>query len=617
VAFWFHAIIGCFIVSLRNNSSFLPFLTNEWINEKKHYLDLSFHLSLPISISMSELLKAPVAANPANSQLESNGGASMAPPAFALNASPIQRQEADTAAENQPDQVAETLTYGDYTATRSTVNTNLFSVSQGETVTAAAVNLSTARAFMIGGSADNQWDNNVQYNYNTAIRICEYVSTNVTGVDYSVSTDLEGTSADDVKIVSDKVIMGIALLQAANGLTVDGKPGGSFITDVIGGAYADQNAAEARLNYMNEETTNTDMLRPDNTQIEIPDFGTANEATLYDFFRDITMARNGLWSDNPEITNIVSLRRALDPDNSTDWNDTAAVAWVEGEGDAEVKHCKIYIGSTEPGDATDNRHIQPQTVLTTLGLHKSRQAGGRNSHVLVQDTNDALSFDATDGNGFNHHPGGMTGQRGGMEVTNDALAGLPGAGGAMSDSHFTVQHKLSEIFYILGNWGEDRDHAAYWYLDQANDAAVALLAAPVEGQVADQTAIDDFTAITTLFTEFEAACLAANATQASVTGWVNYLKQTVEFSNEAEADAFEGTSTAYPDVALNDGATEINANVSLSSEGCQNIFGGDAFYDYWHNMQQFAEESGQRRWYYTVVDLTTNYNAIQTQQGQD
>lgn len=563
---------------------------------------------------MSEFQKAPTTAVPAANPLESAGGATMAPPAFGLTANPLQLAENDDAPAGGDAVNTLTLTHGEYTATQSATDANLFSVNQGTTVTAASVNLNSARAFMIGGNGDNEWDNNVQYNYNTAIRLCEYVSANVTGVDYSVSTDLEGTADDDVKIVSDKVIMGIALLQAANGLTVDGKPGGGFIKTVIG-SYADQTDTQARLNYMNEDTTNTTMTRADNTAIEIPDFGTANEATLYDFFRDLTLARHGLWSDNAQITNIVSLRRSLDPENSNDWNDTAAVAWVEGEGEAQVKHCKTYIGSTEPGDATANRHIQPQTALTTLGLHKSRQSGGRNSHLLVQNTNDTLAFDATDGNGFNHHPGGMQGLRGGMTVTNDVMTTLPGRDGAMSETTFTVQHKLSEIFYILGNWGKDRDHAAYWYLNQANTNALALQATPVEGQTPDQAAIDDYTRITTLFTEFETACLDANATQTQIDGWVDYLKETIEFSNEAEAAAFDGTSTSYTDVALNDGSTEIDNNVSDSSEGCQNIFGGDAFYDYWWNMQQFADDSGQRRWYYTVIDLTSNYNAIETQTG--
>jgi hypothetical protein len=564
---------------------------------------------------MSELQKTTAPATAVNGSLESVGGQTRTAPAFSLTANPIQKQDADTG-DSATTLLTDTLSHAGYTATTNAANANLFAVNQGVVVTAAAVNISDARAFLIGGSADNEWDNSVQYNYNSAIRICEYVSQNVTGIDYTVPHDLQGTIADNPKIVTDKVIMGIALLQAANGLTVDGKPGGSFIRTVMG-EFANQTNDQARLNYMDKDTTNTSLTKADNTEIALPDFGSASEATLYDFFRDITIVRHGLWSDTAEITNITSLRRTLDPANSADWNDTFAVAWVEGTGDTQVKHCKTYIGSTEPGDGDSHRHIQPQTILTTLGLHKGRQAGGRNSHLLVQNSDDVLAFDQTDGNGFNMHPGGMAGLRGGMSVTNDALAGLPGAAGAMSESSFTVQHKLAEIFHVLGDWGKDRDHAAYWYLNQANDAAVLLQTTPVEGQTPDQAAIDDFTRITTLFTEFETACLAANCTQTQVNAWKKYLKETIEFSQEDEAEAFEGTSTAYPDVALNDGATEINNNVSDSSEGCQNIFGGDAFYDWSSNMQQFVDESGQRRWYYNMIDLTANYNAIQTQQGQD
>ena len=65
----------------------------------------------------------------------------------------------------------------------------------------------------------------------------------------------------------------------------------------------------------------------------------------------------------------------------------------------------------------------------------NRQSGGRNSHLLVEGSNNSgngLSFDATDGNGFNMHPGGLTGLRGGMSVTNGAMNGMPGAGGDMT-----------------------------------------------------------------------------------------------------------------------------------------------------------------------------------------
>ena len=386
----------------------------------------------------------------------------------------IEEQEArrwrNTQAARQ--QTSKSLSLGGTVAEQNSKNSNLFSVSKDGKTLASAVDIEAARAWMIGSSKDNKWDRGVHYNYNTAIRIGKYVSEHVSGVNFNTPTNLEGNAKDDHKIVTGNVIMGVALLQARKGLTVTGIPNGSFIKNVMG-EFSKQKDKTAELNFMNKETSNTSMADEDGKTIAIPNFQSADEATLYDFFRDITLARNGLWSDESQITNIVSLRRELDSASSTDWNDTLAVAWTEGTGANAVKHCNTYIGSTEAGNNKKNRHIQPQTALTLLGEHVGRQSGGRNSHLLVQGANKGdLSFDANDGNGFNFHPGGMSGSRGGIGVTNYALSSVPGAGGAMNDYEFKVQHLLSEIFYVLGNWGKDRKKSAYTYLSEANKACL-------------------------------------------------------------------------------------------------------------------------------------------------
>ena len=47
-----------------------------------------------------------------------------------------------------------------------------------------------------------------------------------------------------------------------------------------------------------------------------------------------------------------------------------------------------------------------------------------------------------------------------------------------------------------------------------------------------------------------------------------------------------------------------NATVGLYSAGCQVIYDTEVFYEFWNKLLQRAKSSGQRRWYYTLIDAT-------------
>jgi len=59
----------------------------------------------------------------------------------------------------------------------------------------------------------------------------------------------------------------------------------------------------------------------------------------------------------------------------------------------------------------------------------------------------------------------------------------------------------------------------------------------------------------------------------------------------------------------------VSSNVSGSSHGCQVIYGGSNFYDFWWNTTNKADDSGQRRWYFTLINISNPYNQIETQEG--
>ena len=51
---------------------------------------------------------------------------------------------------------------------------------------------------------------------------------------------------------------------------------------------------------------------------------------------------------------------------------------------------------------------------------------------------------------------------------------------------------------------------------------------------------------------------------------------------------------------------DLIANVLVKgySAGCQVIYDTETFYDFWLKLLKRAEKSGQRKWYYTLIDAT-------------
>jgi hypothetical protein len=463
-------------------------------------------------------------------------------------------------------------------------------------------------------------------NWNAIVHILEFCATEIDDFNYTVPTNLSGTNNDNSIIIPDDGVIAILQLQAnhlieqnnsdvtnnnfqniLNG--IDGWPGNTFASFM----------GEESINDIRDEGNNTSMVNADNEAIEVPDFDSDSEETLYDFMRDITLARNGLWSDNDNIVNLTGLRRELEiseeEDHEVQWNDTMAASWIETDEEGnEIKHCKHYTATTEPGNRDENRMIAPQTLIMRIGLHIGRQPAGRLKNTLIigsDDNNNTYDFDNNNLAGMNIHPGGIiNNQRGGMGLTNHILDGFPGQLGAESDDDVQDILYLSEIFKILSKYGKDRDDSAYDYLKAIRDEAIELQQQGNNITDVQQDAINDFDRIDTIFGE-----------DVFTEARKNYIKNTVEFDVENEDNIYAGNTNGYNVNDLDDDATEISgvndgARVAASSEGCQVIFGGKSFYDFWWNTVNKAENSNQLRWYYTLVDITTPYNSLVTEEGE-
>ncbi len=139
---------------------------------------------------------------------------------------------------------------------------------------------------------------------------------------------------------------------------VDGKPKKSFAQKILETTYED----------LLKESDNSEM-EYDGTTFTMPNLETSDESTIYDFLRNLALSRNGLWSDEDYITNLVAIRREMVTSSTEDtgFNDTLLLSWKENNEKKVVQ----YIATTEPGKLnTANGKLLPQTTTLFLWLHK-------------------------------------------------------------------------------------------------------------------------------------------------------------------------------------------------------------------------------------------------------
>ncbi len=306
--------------------------------------------------------------------------------------------------------------------------------------------LEECRDWLIGDSKTN-------ITLNATIRMAHFVAKSL-GIEYHIPTDLRGTADDFHKILPDQIIAGIGMLQANAQSSIDGKPGKDFIKDIMG---VTDSSSDFYLKFM-EESSNTDLM-DENGALVMPQLGRP-EPEFYQYFRRLTRLRNGLWSDEPGITNISGVRR--DNVSSTTWNDVLVVSWKDESGGL---HCKAYTATTEPGNKKGDPTVPPQTFIVRAGYHHGRQPGGRCFRVMARDgDNKNLIFTRNDGRGINFHSGGTSGA-----PKNMIEGSLPG-GTAGTEQDFIKNIALVEIFKILSNWGLDVNKASWQILNDANES---------------------------------------------------------------------------------------------------------------------------------------------------
>ena len=548
------------------------------------------------------------------------------------------------------------------------------------------------------------------YNWNGIIKLMQIVYKK--NKDKYVSpTNLKGLIEDDILIVPDLGIQYVVQQQLNEQLKkrplknnslntilkpIDGKPGERFLNRIIG---------KKRSVFFSEKSNKSFKDIFNNNKITIPSVKDPQDK-LYSFFRSIVLSRNGLWSDNQGVVNVVGLRRILDKMSSTRYNDGIVVCWKDKNGQP---HVELNIATTEPGNRYRRRQLEPQTMTMLAGYHNLRQPAGRTRNALKQSSNAGSVTWCKGDTTMNFHQGGNK-----LKFPNNTWlssygldsfvqTGLPNRRFNKNEI-FELNQTLSKIYLWLSKYGNNKSIAPYqyckkladsqpigiektnngqvtisqkgvtqkkiiniaevkkwmvnyWYnkrllpknrlkiftiiqkISGRNDAEINRLekinktkilaeisddfiikiikkqmeffpsindidgkAGPTFYKVVEDIrpsiaqAKKDFPKLEKLINQLE------NLPLRNVPSLKSKLKKGLHINTDANRTNVK-THTRYDEVL------EINiiANATIGnwSAGCQVIYDTEVFYEFWCKLLDRAENSGQRRWYYTLIDATS------------
>ncbi|MFK8008130.1 MAG: hypothetical protein AB8H03_17365 [Saprospiraceae bacterium] len=546
------------------------------------------------------------------------------------------------------------------------------------------------------------------YNWSGVVKLMDFVYKKNRDT-YNSPSNLTGTVEDNVLIIPDDGVRYVIQqqladmkkrmpLRATNLKTIlkaiDGKPGKGFLGSII---------KKSKIVFTNE-INNKSLKDADGNKISIPSLKDG-EAILYNFFKKIVIARNGLWSDNQGVTNLVGLRRNLDRMMATRYNDSLVACWKDESGNLRVE---INIATTEPGNKNRHRTVAPQTLSTLFGFHHGRQPAGRTRNLLVRSARKGNYKWEVD-KGFNFHQGGNTF----IFPKNHWLTtyGIDDSiKGGNTNSKFNLQQTfelnltLTEIYYWLSQFGTNGKLAPYQNLKNLAESKPMKIE-KVENGIAtisqiglrSKRRINIFEAKKWMvgrwydkrFKESSREIIAKILSDASgmnekqMTDMENLKRSEViaKIKDEWVVKVIEHQFKFYPKLSDIDGKAgpdyyrtligikpskedakkvypkvkdlikkleklplqkisalqkvlrtglrihtnlhrenvrnntrydemkkvDLIANVLVNgySAGCQVIYDTETFYDFWLKLLQRANKTGQRKWYYTLIDATT------------
>jgi len=284
---------------------------------------------------------------------------------------------------------------------------------------------------------------------------------------YETPTNLKGTAEnDDILIIPDEALEAIIYEQAKYAIEtkfkdkpeehideilkfVDGKAKKGFAKDILSTTYED----------LLKEEDNSEMSY-DGKAFTMPDLKTVSETDLYDFLRSLTLSRNGLWLEDDEFKNLLSIRREMVTSTTEDtgFNDTLLLAWKENG----VKKATKYIATTEPGKINKERgKLLPQTTTLFLGLHKFNtykvQIPACRTINIYRKKKDSNSNEfSSDDDGINIHFSTVSGKKPKGLPTSYTSYGIGNNKGNVGYSNTELEAFLTvvEVYKVLSDWGD-------------------------------------------------------------------------------------------------------------------------------------------------------------------
>lgn len=409
-----------------------------------------------------------------------------------------------------------------------------------------------------------------QFNWSGIVKLMTDVAASTNALTYTSPTNLQGNDTDNARIMPDAMLAHLVYLQV-EAAKAGNKPVKTYVTDgakILGGTQLKDMfcTGDTKADYMDQRE---EANKPENRQeiLDLDQFGDGgdNQKEMYDKLRNIVLSRNGLWSDEEQVTNILSIRNTEQaPANQqkgtdvTPFNDFYFVVFKDGEN----YHVSKYKGSTEPGDLGNGMIHSDQTLTMKPGVHQSKEPGGRTSYFLrksVGSNDNAFSSNTSDGPdpGMNFHRANVSDNIG-MKTNRFTPTILSSVFGSqnIAEEKFPLYRISIQICDLLAkNGSKSFNSLTQTEISSSNDLS------EVERLLGELTCLENSSAMT---------------------NWVNHLKS-MNFDDENYSSVL----------------------VKTWSKGCQVFEKSEGLYGFLQNSQQFSEETGQRRWYYSIIDLNT------------
>ncbi len=477
------------------------------------------------------------------------------------------------------------------------------------------------------------------YNWSGIVMLMKAIAQETSNFAYSVPSDLKGNNDDDIKIIPNDALKYISLLQLNYNLdnnaneSLDGKPGNNFITNIISGD-GETDSFDSKADFINQDSDN--LTKVDFAESLENFSSSSNKKDMYDELKDLVGARNGLWSEEDRIVNIIAIKKEEGSRNTAETkiitNDYFFIAYKDGDS-YEVKK---FIGTADPGKAANGMVMPNQTITLKPGYHQGYQPGGRTSNILRKNKN-STDFSFEKNSSMNHH---KANSKHGLYYRNSdnndikpyKVEGQTGNGWLYKDGdNFKKISDGTTVFELEEEVTSNKKYKVKKNSDSETTYTLIKGSKPKLMIDSDNLGDNDLEMYKKL-TEMQRTMInhgkkyddLTSEEKTVIDGLIDDIvelmdKSKISYKNEAGENKtldldYKTQLKRY--VKDNSWSSDISTTTSSTvssafSEGCHVFPSSKDYYEYLDSWQQFAfstdedKKTNQNRWYYTIVDINT------------